>query len=263
MCPAVADDVLLLTKSQDDMQDLLETVEVYTCLNRHSINPSKTEEVALPHQGNDEVSLTFDTLPLHATDRVTHIGVLQGSGTGLNKARAVSNVSKAHKACYGLGSVGILKDMNPVVGYSMFRQYVEPILLYGTETWIRAEAAYRVLDVFYLKSIKVLQGLPDRVATVGGISLLGALPISAKIHLRRLLYYGIISRMNTQAPITLLQDSTFLATEDPGSPRLPSCWRNTIFHPWVNCWQLLHPNFSGNTWLRKRSPVTGSSGLQR
>ena len=125
-------------------------------------------------------------LPLHATDRVTHIGVLQGSGAGLNKDRAVDNVSKARKAFYSLGSVGILKNMNPVVGYSMFCQYVEPILLYGTETWIRADAAYRVLDVFYLKSIKVLQGLPDRVATVGAISLLGALPIRAKIHLRRL-----------------------------------------------------------------------------
>ena len=68
----------------------------------------------------------------------------------------------------------------------MFRQYVELILLYGTEVWTRAEVAYKILDSFYQKSLRILQGLPDRVATVAAISLLGTLPIRAKIHLRRL-----------------------------------------------------------------------------
>ena len=185
-CPTVADDVLLLAESEMEAQDLLNTVEVYTRLNRYSINPAKSEVLVYHGKGDQDINLILDTEVLKLSNRATHIGMLQGPGAGLNKERAQHNVNLARKALYSLRGVKILRGMNPAVGYSMFCQYVEPILLYSTEVWVKSQQAYLILDRFYLKSLKLIQGLPDRTATVAVITLLGALPIRAKIHCRRL-----------------------------------------------------------------------------
>ena len=131
--PTVADNELLLAESEMEVQDLLNSVEAYTRLNRYSINTAKSGVLVYHRKGDQKINLVFDTEVLKLSNRATHhIGMLQGPGAGLNKEQAHHNVNLASKALYSLRGVKILCGMNPAVGYSMSCQYVELLILYST-----------------------------------------------------------------------------------------------------------------------------------
>ena len=112
--------------------------------------------------------------------------MLQGPGAGLAKEQAEFNINRARGALHSLLCTGICKGMNPLVGYKMYSRFVEPILLYTTEFWTSANSAIDLLEGSYMKTLRTLQNLPDRTASVGVMTLLEVQPIRAKIHQPRL-----------------------------------------------------------------------------
>ena len=93
-----------------------------------------------------------------------------------------------------------------MVGYNkMYSQFVEPILLYSTEVWTSANSAIDLLERSYMKTLRTLQNLPDRTASVGVMALLGAQPIRAKVHQRRLSFLWNIIQSDSLYTYTIIE----------------------------------------------------------
>ena len=201
-CPTVADDVLLLSKDHERTQDLLDTVHEYVCHNRYCINASKSV-VLQYHPKTKNLSpshLYLGEEILKTGDEILHLGILQGTSTSLNADRAKRNISLARSMMYSLLGTGIRggSDLNPTVGVKIYNLYVAPRLIYGAELWTKSKRAIESLNGFHLRALKIIQGLPDRTANAGTLALVGALPITAKIHQARLsLLWNVISDDDT------------------------------------------------------------------
>ena len=60
-----------------------------------------------------------------------------------------TNILKARKAFFGLGSTGVYHGkLNPLSSSSIFESFVLPVLLYGCETWLLDATCIQALDRF-------------------------------------------------------------------------------------------------------------------
>ena len=64
--------------------------------------------------------------------------------------------------------------------------YVVPRLNYGAKTWSKAARHLDFIKRFHDRTLKIIQGLPTRTASVGASILLCCLPSTARTHQDRL-----------------------------------------------------------------------------
>jgi hypothetical protein len=185
VCPTVADDITLLAEDHQSMQQLLDIVAEYTTSNRYNINASKSAVLVYNRKKSTSGSpLTLCGEVIPEVDVTTHLGVLQGTAASLNKVRIDTNVNLARRSLYSLMGIGLYgnSSLNPTTKIKIYDLYVIPRLLYGVATWVKASKKINILGNFHTRTLKVMQGLPDKTADVGALYLMGALPLEASIH---------------------------------------------------------------------------------
>ncbi|MES9883383.1 MAG: reverse transcriptase family protein, partial [Sedimenticola sp.] len=190
-----ADDVALLSHSTLEMQEMLYCVEGYAQRERYCINPTKSS--VLTFNKPSDFLYSLDDEPIQQSQSTTHLGVHRNLKQTVD-AQRICNIGR--RTCYSLmgpgfhSKTGLRQDQK---GY-IWTTYVLPRMLYGLEVQDLRKKDINTLEQFQRKSLKQVQGLPDRVANPIALSLLGILPISTQIEKNVLnLFYGIISQPNT------------------------------------------------------------------
>ena len=79
-CPTCADDILLLSSSEEEMQIMLNTAKSYSDNHRYKIHPTKS--VTITKSTKSTVSIPnnifhLDQIPLPPADQGTHLGVIR------------------------------------------------------------------------------------------------------------------------------------------------------------------------------------------
>lgn len=202
-CPTCADDVILLSDSCAEMQDMIDIVVQFSNEHRFMIHPTKSQAVKRTGNKIDKICenslrLTLGEKQLNFTESTTHLGIIRAAQNE-NEENISNRITLARKTLYSLIKVGMhgTNGLNPRTAFKILSAYVTPRLMYGLESLHLTQKDIIELDVFYTDILKKIQSLPTRTSNAATYLILGALPINAEIHKRQLsLLFSIINSNN-------------------------------------------------------------------
>ena len=194
--PACADDVTLITDDALQVQPLLDFAHGYAQDHRYQLHPQKSSVTSMAKKKeHHEVEWHLGEEEIAVTDSFTHLGV---TWKGNRAAVDVNeNIKKARRSAYALLRVGLhgVNGVDPPACYKIIQTYVTPRLLHGLDAVMLATKDISLLDKFYKKILRQVQGLPDNVASEAIYLMLGAVPIEAQLHRKVLSLFGNICRL--------------------------------------------------------------------
>ena len=190
----VADDLLVLARKYSDMQVILWDVEDNTNRERYCVNPSKS--CCLCHNPSrcevKENGLMMSGDKILCSECTVHLGI---SRSVKDKVNVEEKVVLGRKTAYSLMGAGFhsVNGVKTCLNGHIWNTFVVPRLIYGLEVVSLKIKDIECLEKFQRKSLRQLQGLPDKTPNCVTLALLGILPIETVIHKNSLnLFMSII-----------------------------------------------------------------------
>ena len=195
-----ADDIALISSTLADAQNLLNALEsAANCIGLY-LNESKTEY-----------------LTLNVDDSLAHIKTI--SGTNLKKVEDYiylgSYISSSEKdfkirkglawnACNKLQNIWSSNLIDPDLKVKVFKSTIEPILMYGSETWSLTKKFEKQLDGTYTRLLRRVKNLswrehPTKATIYGSLN-----PISLLLKAKRVQFAGHCFRASSEVISSLL-----------------------------------------------------------
>ena len=204
--PTCADDILLLSNSPIELQEMLSAAYNFSKENHYKIHPTKSSVTKLvipkvPH-GKTQWMLGEDQMTI--TNTFTHLGLTwnqQKAGPDV-----AEKITTGRKTAYMLIGRGINGEdgISPVISAKVASTQVLPRMIHGLESACLKSNEREQLDKAYKDLLRQYQGLPDRVATCAVYLLSGTFPPSTHIDYKALLMFGAITRLSEENPLRQL-----------------------------------------------------------
>jgi ribosomal protein L31 len=190
----VADDKTLLDKTPEGLQMGLDIATRYANNERYVNGVEKSQiQIINSKDGNQRPEWTINDDKMTITDQYTHLGI---NRTTQKETIACDTIKKARRTTYSLMGSGLhgVNGINPIISNKMWNTFVIPRSTYGLECMNIPPKEMANIEIFERKILKQAMGLPQNTANPIPYLLLGALPITAHIHKRRLGLLGAILR---------------------------------------------------------------------
>ena len=193
-CPTCADDIVLLSLNNNEMQEMLDIVLDYAGDHRFQIHPVKSNAIIktvgkrkIDRVAEKQNELKLGDNTLHFKTETPHLGLTRSSSDE-NIINIEERMALARRTLYSLIKTGVhgTNGLNPRTSCKIYQVYVIPRLLYGLETLNLKKKDMATLSSFHIGTLKRLQSLPIRTANSAVYLLLGTLPISAELHKKQL-----------------------------------------------------------------------------
>ena len=134
------------------------------------------------------VEITLDNHALTTKRTARCLGIQWQSNLSANESVS-TNITKARKTFFGLGSTGVFHgDLNPLSSSSIYETCVLPILLYGCETWLLDSSCLQALEKFQCEIGRQILKLPRYHANVAVRIALHWPTVATRILVRKLTY---------------------------------------------------------------------------
>ncbi len=205
--PTLADDITIICPNIRCLQNSLNTVHKYSLKWRYTMNPSKCKAIAFTARNMTDLQpVKLGQSVIEYNDGVTHVGI-QLNRSFNNSQSIQSRCRKSRASLFSILNLHNLSpNVNPLTIASILTKISIPILLYGSDLWhsVSQRDMYEVEKVVRLAA-KCCQHLSIRTSTVMALSMIGWLPASAQIDMRKL---NLICRLCT-CPNDLLVKQIF------------------------------------------------------
>ena len=129
------------------------------------------------------------------SDTAAHLGINRAGKGIFNKCEGTYKLSQENLIFFDEYRTSWYDRTKPYdIIYIIYKVYILPRVLYGLETLSLTKGQLEQLSKYHLQTIRNIQSLPQRTSTLAVLLLLGALPLEAELHRRRLsLAISIIS----------------------------------------------------------------------
>ena len=179
-CIIWADDILLLSKSEIGLSNMIKTLEVYAAKNGMSINVDKTKVMIFNKTGRHiRRSYNYGDKKIDSTRHYKYLGFLVtpsgeiSSGLRDLSERALKAFMKIKK------KMGSLFQQFPIVSLKLFETLIRPILLYASDFWgILKQPKNNPVENIHLMFCKHLLGVQKQTTNVGILLELGHIPLT-------------------------------------------------------------------------------------
>ena len=194
----VADDLAVLARRYCDMQVMVWDIENNTQRERYCVNPSKSSCLCynLPKCDRQGVELVTSGDRIPCEDCTVHLGITRDNK---NKVNIGEKLSLGRKTAYSLMGAGFhsVNGLKTCLNGHIWSTFVVPRVIYGLETLLLKKQDFENLERFQRKSLRQIQGLPDKTSNSITLALLGILPLETVIHKNTLnLFMGIARSSN-------------------------------------------------------------------
>lgn len=196
--PTCADDVLLISHNQHQLQAMLNVCHDYAACHLYEIHPKKSSVTVL-HQPRRLKGAAhkwyLGNTPVTQSDSFTHLGIEWSKGQ--SHPNVQSNISKARRAAYALMRTGLhgCDGLGPATSIRLIQLFVTPCLLHGLDAAVLDKSSIHQLETFYRKILRQVQSLPESTAVEAIYWMSGNTPIEGQYHSRMLLLFGGICRL--------------------------------------------------------------------
>ena len=194
-----ADDIALLSQSLEHAQDLLQSLEQASNGVGLYLNETKTECMYRCHSNNSHPVRTRNGTSLKQVDDYKYLGSYVSS----SEKDFTTRKGMAWSACNDMHKIWSSQLSNNLK-IKIFRATVEPILLYGSETWTLSRKLEKRLDGTYTRLLRRAQSLSWKShPTISQIY--GELPrVSSLVKYRRVQFAGHCFRADAEVISSLL-----------------------------------------------------------
>ena len=137
---------------------------------------------------------------VNVSSQSVHLGLITAEKSE-NNINITGRISLARRTLYALIKSGVhgSNGLNPKISYKIYQAYVTPRSLFNLETLPLTATQLGQLQRFHVSVLRNLQSLSVRTASAVVLLLLGALPIQAEIHRKKLsLIHSIARSHNTR-----------------------------------------------------------------
>lgn len=204
--PTCADDILLLSNSPVQLQEMLSTAYRFSIDSRYVIHPGKSCVTTLipPRVPGiiDQWNLGED--PIAINSNFTHLGITwsQKRSSPIIEDR----ITIGRRTAYMLIGRGIngSDGINPTISAKVALTQILPRMTHGLEATLLKKEDREQMDRAYKELLRQYQNLPDRVATCAVYLLTATYPASTHIDYKALLLYGAICRLRADNPLRQL-----------------------------------------------------------
>lgn len=179
-CIAWADDIVLLSESNEGLQNMLSKLNEYASKNHMGINCKKTEAMIFNKTGRfvRTVYKLGDKL-IHTTNSYKYLGFLM-TPSGVISHGLVDLKNRAARAYYKLKQkLGYFFRRNIDVTLKLYNALVRPILLYASDYWGCLKLPKNnPIEIAHMRFCKDLLGVQKQTSNVGVLLELGEVPLS-------------------------------------------------------------------------------------
>ena len=218
-----ADDLVLISETENGMQTLLKNVESY-CHKWHLIINSQKSKVMKflkpQYKRHNEINFYIDDKELEIVNSYKYLGHVLCNSKNIHKDMYAHLVTQAQKAVYALkdntkSTVGYLP---PKLNLKMFDTHILPVLEYNSEIWF-PDKENSDLERIQLKFLRNMLGVRSQTATNAVLADTGRFPLLIRQHSSALKY---LDRLQKSTCPTLLRKCLTIQIElkEKGAP----CW---------------------------------------
>ena len=196
----VADDLAVFARTYSTQQVKIWDAEFNTNRERYCVNPVKSSTLYYPfgrtHENEiPDIRMAEDKISNDSS--TTHLGIHREIS---DKPNIEEKTSIGRKTAYSLMGAGFHSGNGLKVSLNGFiwSTFVVPTITYGLQVLILRKKDTDLLEKFQRKSLKQIQGLPDKTPNVVTLSSLGIPPIESVIHKSALnLFMNIVREKET------------------------------------------------------------------
>ena len=178
-CLIWADDILLLSKSKEGLENMLLALKLYSERNGMALNAKKTKVMIFNKNGRHiRRVFKFGQEKLETTRQYKYLGFLVTPSGEINSGlrdlrdRAQHAFSKLKK------KMGITFRQKPSITIKLFSSLIEPILLYASDFWgILKMPGSNPIETLFMSFCKQLLGVQKQTTNAGVLLELGQLPL--------------------------------------------------------------------------------------
>ena len=180
-----ADDIALISESLVNAQSLLQSLEqASNCVGLY-LNETKTEYVNRCNTDSDFVIKTINNTLLQMVSDYVYLGSYISS----SEKDFLTRKGKAWAACNAMNKIWS-SDLDNDFKLKIFKATVEPILLYGSETWTLSKKLEKRLDGTYTRLLMRVQNISWKTHPTKAMIYKNIPPISRLVQARRVLFAG-------------------------------------------------------------------------
>ena len=193
--PTCADDQLLLSNSQEEMQAMITSCYNYASDHQYVLHPTKstiTPYLNTPAEANEDWKMGEEKM--ETTASFTHLGLKWNKGK-LSPC-IEDRIKTARRTVYSLMGTGLhgVNGLSPAVSAHIIKIYVIPRLLYGLDATVTTKKQKEELSSYHKNLLRSIQGLPRSTACEAIYLLIGELPLESEMDIRTLSLFGAICR---------------------------------------------------------------------
>lgn len=204
--PTCADDILLLSNSPVQLQQMLSTAHKYSRDNHYTIHPGKSSVTTfIPPSVPTAVDCWYlGENPITTTASFTHLGLTWSQQK--HSPAVDEKISTGRKTAYMLIGRGIngSDGINPAISSKVALTQVLPRMIHGLEATTLKPPEKAAIDKAYKDLLRQYQHLPDRVATCAVYLLSATFPATTHIDYKAILLFGAICRLQYENPLRQL-----------------------------------------------------------
>ena len=212
--PTCADDVLLISSSEVDLQAMLDAAHSFACRERYVLHPGKSAILSYHHAPDYPFSMEEDLLLRPAS--TSHLGIERETNKPHPDAFIDSRIALTRRTVHALMGTGLhgLNGLSPRVSRHIYLTFVIPRMLYGLEAINIRPKQLRLLSNTHKRLLKQFQSLPDRTADAAVFTLIGIPPLPALLDIKIAVFaYSLANNSDLTREIMIRQ----LATKDDSS----------------------------------------------
>ena len=220
-----ADDVALLTHTQQHMQSKTESLANVAKTTGLEININKTKSLRI--NATQTEAITIDDNAIEDVNQFTYLGSII-SKTGGADEDIKTRICKARSAFAALKPVWKNENLSTHTKLRLFNTNVKSVLLYGSETWRRTKYLDNKLQVFINKCLRHILRIrwPDRISNEELLQRSKQDPITKSIQVRKWSWVGHTLRRSPEHIPRQALDWNPQGKRKRGRP--PNNWRRTL-----------------------------------
>ena len=170
-----ADDMVLLAKSMEELQDLLDKFQIYCSQWKLKVISEKSKVVIFGDKPKNRSPISFNDQPLEVVDCFKYLGVVLPNSRSFNQTKKHIE-DQAREALFGLyrkiGNLELPIDCQ----LKLFDNTIIPILTYGCEIWGYGELT--IIERVHTDFMKYILNVKKMYPTYHALCKLGRFPIA-------------------------------------------------------------------------------------